>query len=250
MTKNYQDIPLTNIQADPTQPRKHFDQSSIDELAASIKQHGILQPVLVRKGSDDQTIIVAGERRFRAAKKAGSTKIPTIYTDGIPAELSLVENLLRTDLTPIETAEAMQRMIDDHGYDQKQLSKLTGKAKSTISEILSLTKLNKPIKEKCRDNHDVPSRVLVKIARIAEPKDRTQALKDYEADKWVKGDKRTHKGWADRRGEVAVKKLTDLRAGFKKWNPSKWKPEEREQARSEIAELRNALAELEKKLAE
>lgn len=168
---NYSDgafykIPLEAISPDPGQPRKTFDEQALEELSQSIKQNGVLQPVIVREEPEQpgRFILVAGERRWRAAKMAGLEEIPAIISKGNPREISLIENIQREDLKPIEEAEAYQEMIEQHGYTQELLAQAVGKARTTITEILSLTKLPADLREECR-RADIPKRVLVEVAK-------------------------------------------------------------------------------------
>jgi len=167
---NYQDgsfyhveVPL--ILPNPDQPRKFFDKESLNELAASIKQKGVLQPVIIRKDTNGNIYLVAGERRLKAAKIAGLDKIPAIITKGNPAEIALIENLQREDLKPIEEAEALSRMMNEYTYTHEKLAAVIGKARSTITETLSLNKLPEQIKEECRRADNYPRRLLVEIAK-------------------------------------------------------------------------------------
>lgn len=151
------------IYPDPDQPRKYFDEESLKELSQSIKDNGMLQPVVIRKDGD-KFFIVAGERRYRAAKMAGFKKIPTIFTTGNPKEIALIENLQREDLKPIEEAEALSSMIKEYNYKQEELAKIIGKGRSTVTEILGLNKLPDDIKEQCR-NSDISKMILIEIAK-------------------------------------------------------------------------------------
>jgi ParB family chromosome partitioning protein len=108
------ELPLASIQPDPEQPRKFFDEQALVELSASITSHGVLQPILVRRGAGGISIIVSGERRYQASINAGLATIPAIITDGEPAEISIIENLLRENLTAIEEAEAIERLRAVH----------------------------------------------------------------------------------------------------------------------------------------
>jgi len=110
------EVPVIDFKNDPNQPRKYMDPQGLEELAASIRTHGILEPVLFRSGDQGWVIIVAGERRLAAAKMAGLHVIPGICVEGNHAEIALVENLLRQDLTTVEEAEALQRLKDDQQY--------------------------------------------------------------------------------------------------------------------------------------
>jgi len=158
-------IDVSMISTDPDQPRKHFDPASLSELCESIKQKGVLQPVLIRKDVEGKIWIVAGARRYRAAMMAGLERIPAILTKGIPHEIALVENLQREDLVPIEEAEALERLAVDYRYTHEDLSQAIGKARSTITEVLSLNKLPESIKSECRSANGYPRRLLVEIAK-------------------------------------------------------------------------------------
>jgi ParB family chromosome partitioning protein len=158
-------IDVSMISTDPDQPRKHFDPASLSELCESIRQKGVLQPVLIRKDADNKIWIVAGERRYRAARMAGLERVPAILTKGIPHEIALIENLQREDLVPIEEAEALEKLAVDYRYTHEDLSQAIGKARSTITEILSLNKLPESIKSECRSANGYPRRLLVEIAK-------------------------------------------------------------------------------------
>ncbi len=162
-------LPLQALSPDPEQPRKHIDETETDDLAQSIREHGVLQPILFRKDSEaGKLVIVSGERRYRASVKAEKTDIPAIYYAGDNvAEVALVENIQRQDLTPIEEAEALQRLQKEQKYSQSQLSSVIGKAVSTISEILSLNKLPEDIKSKCRESGAYSRRALVEVVKAS-----------------------------------------------------------------------------------
>ncbi len=138
-------ISCDDICANPNQPRKLFDEAELRDLAASIEQDGVLQPIIVRKHTGPAPyIIVAGERRWRASKLAGKEKIPAILKDGTEEELmrlALIENIQRADLNSIEEAQAFQSLIDDFGLTQEQCSKKVGKSRSSITNSLRLLSL-------------------------------------------------------------------------------------------------------------
>jgi len=159
------EIPLALLQPDPNQPRKHFAESALDELKETIQSHGILQPILFTKTAEQQLILISGERRFRAAKLAGLEKIPAIFKQHASLEIAIIENIIRENLSPIEESEAIQRLIDEKICRQKDLPSKLGKAKSTISEILSLNRLPEEIKNECRSNNLVPRGILVEVAK-------------------------------------------------------------------------------------
>ena len=174
-------VPLAELQPDPAQPRKYIDPAALDELTASIGQMGIIEPVVCRQDPATGLVyVVAGERRCAAARKAGLAAVPCIFIDGANhAEIALVENLLRQDLNPVEAAEALQRLMDDHAYPQDQLATIIGKSPATISEALSLNRLPKEIRDECRQDPTVPKRVLVEIARKKQERSMLTAFRKY-----------------------------------------------------------------------
>lgn len=170
-------LKLDELQPDPNQPRKYIDEDALKELEKSIEQHGILQPILFRIDEKGQKVIVAGERRYQASKNIGAGDIPALLVEGKHAEIALVENLLRQNLTPMEEAEALQQMKDEFSYSELTLSKVLCKGKSTISEILSLNRLPKGIREECRKSLKIPRDKLVEIAKLEKAED---MVKVYE----------------------------------------------------------------------
>jgi ParB family transcriptional regulator, chromosome partitioning protein len=158
-------VEIALITPDPNQPRKYFDPDSLEELSRSIEQKGVLQPVIIRKEASGRIYLVAGERRFRAAKMAGLENIPAILTMGNPMEIAMIENLQRENLKPVEEAEGLGRMVDEYHYTHEQLAFVIGKARSTITETLSLNKLPEQIKEECRRADNFPRRLLVEVAK-------------------------------------------------------------------------------------
>ncbi len=126
------------------QPRRHFDHEALDELAQSIAEAGIIQPLVVRRGEGDRFVLVAGERRWRAARQAGLSAVPVVVreiTDDDAFALALIENIQREDLNPIEEALAYQRLIDEHHFTQAQLAQRVGKNRSTVANALRLLNL-------------------------------------------------------------------------------------------------------------
>jgi ParB family chromosome partitioning protein len=138
------EVPIESLSPNPHQPRVHFDEESLAELAASIAEIGVLQPVLARDMGDGTYQLVAGERRWRAARRAGLQTIPAVVrtTDDLSSvEQALVENLHRQDLTPLEEAAAYQQLIEDFGLTHEQVSSRVGKSRSTITNMLRLLSL-------------------------------------------------------------------------------------------------------------
>ena len=145
-------VRVDQVEANPHQPRKAFDSNALDELSASIRSSGLIQPVVVRRQGPGFQLI-AGERRWRAARQAGLTQIPAIVrevTDAESLELALVENLLREDLNPMEEGEAFDRLLSQFAWTQEELAQRVGKDRSSISNALRLLRLPLPIQEDLR----------------------------------------------------------------------------------------------------
>ena len=147
-------ISLNEIETNPFQPRKNFDQERLHELAISIEQLGIIQPITVRKLRDNKYQLISGERRFRASQLAGLEKIPAfvrIANDQEMLEMALVENIQREDLSPIEVALSYQRLIDEIKLTQEECSERVGKNRSTVTNFLRLLKLPSEIQKGLSD---------------------------------------------------------------------------------------------------
>lgn len=165
------EVDITNLRENPDQPRKTFDEIALQELAESIEQHGLIQPIAVAPDAEHQDgyIVVAGERRFRAFKKLGRETIPAIITQGNRDEIALIENLQRENLSPLEEAEALEQIMDRYAYTQIELSKVVGKARNTVNEILRLNTLPQEIKDEYRSRTSdsiVSKSALVELTRI------------------------------------------------------------------------------------
>lgn len=138
------EIELSKIVANPDQPRRNFDEEALQELADSIREHGVISPITLRKNDDDTYMIIAGERRYRASKMAGLYSIPAYIRtakDEQVMEMALIENIQREDLDAIEIALAYQRLIDDYQLTQERMSERVGKKRATIANYLRLLKL-------------------------------------------------------------------------------------------------------------
>jgi len=145
-------LPVEAIERNPNQPRKRFEEAKLEELAASIREHGIVEPILVRK-EGGRYRIVAGERRWRAAQRAGLGQVPAVVREASEREafeLALVENLQRADLNAIEEAEAYEVLLDDHGLTQEQVAERVGKERSTVANALRLLKLPEDVRDLVR----------------------------------------------------------------------------------------------------
>lgn len=149
------EIKIQDIDPNIDQPRKDFDEESIEELVKSIKEHGILQPILLKPNSNGRYTIIAGERRWRAARLAGLDRIPAIIRDIDDSEmliLALVENLQREDLDPIEEAEGIKRLMEECNLTQEQLAQKLGKSRPAIANALRLLSLSDKIQSYLKEN--------------------------------------------------------------------------------------------------
>lgn len=148
-------LKISEIEPNRTQPRKEFDEQALSELAESISQHGLLQPLLVRPLTLGGYQIVAGERRYRASRMAGLTEVPVIIkelTDTETMEIALIENLQREDLSPVEEALGYKALIDEHGFSQEEVAKSVGKSRPAVANALRLLKLPDNIMEYLKDD--------------------------------------------------------------------------------------------------
>lgn len=142
------ELPIESVYANPNQPRKVFDEKALNELASSIKINGVIMPIVVNKDEDGKYMIIAGERRYRASKIADKNSIPAIvkeYDERKVKEISLIENLQREDLNPIEAAMAMKQLMDDYKLTQEQLAESIGKSRSAIANTLRLLTLDEEV---------------------------------------------------------------------------------------------------------
>jgi ParB family chromosome partitioning protein len=151
--ERFAELALEEVRPNPSQPRMKFDDQTIEELAQSIRETGIVQPIIVAP-EDDHYMIIVGERRWRAARKAGLRKVPALIKN-IPKEkqleVSLIENIHREELNALEIAQAYQRLIDDHGYAQHELADKVGKDRSSVTNYIRLLKLPQEIQDRLVD---------------------------------------------------------------------------------------------------
>lgn len=164
------ELKINDVEPNENQPRKFFDNDKLDELADSIKEHGVIQPIIVTK-KDDYYQIIAGERRWRASKKLGLKTIPAIvrtYDDKKTREVSLIENLQRENLNPIETAKAIKELMEEHKMTQDAISKTLGKSRSSVANTLRILNLDEKVQE------------MIEMGKISEGHARTIASVDTE----------------------------------------------------------------------
>ncbi len=159
-------IPVDAIAANPDQPRKYFDEQALHDLTESVREHGILQPIIVCRRDDEGFYLIAGERRWRAAKKAGLEKIPALVRGAADsAEIALIENLQRENLNPIEEAESLQRLKERRNLSDAELAHIVGKSRPSIIASLSLNRLPAVIRDECQTSDKFTKSQLLEVLR-------------------------------------------------------------------------------------
>lgn len=204
--------PLEHITPQKEQPRQHFDEKKLDDLAASIKEHGLLEPLVVRAKGDERFELIAGERRWRACQRAGLKEALVVVHDvsSVGAfELAIIENVQREDLDAIELAEALDRLVREHGYTQEKLAQRLGKDRSTIANSLRLLKLPEMVRTRVAtgDLSEGHARALLGVEdpiRMAEVADQVihEHLSVRQTEELVRGHKK-----ADKKGKPGPTKI-------------------------------------------
>lgn len=216
---------ITLVEPNKNQPRHSFDNDKIEELAESIKEHGVIQPIIVVK-NDDRYKIVAGERRWRAAKKAGLKEIPAVirnYSEFEIAQIALIENLQRENLNPIEEALGYQTLMDKFNMTQEDVSGKIGKSRSAIANSVRLLSLDEPIRQKLISG-EISSGHARALLSIESPKVRLAVLESI-----------IEKGLNVRQAEALAKQL-------QKAKPKKKKPTLDEQLKAQLAVIEDRLS--------
>jgi ParB family chromosome partitioning protein len=175
------ELDLEHVAPDPTQPRRIFNDGDLDGLAATMAEQGQLQPILVRRDTVERRrwVIVAGERRFRAALKLGWSHILAIEHTGDAEVTALIENLQRVDLSPVDEARGLQRLINDKGWSQEKVALALGKLKSEVSGVLRILSIPTDLLDKVQTSElSLTKSVLMEIARIDDPQRRAAVLAD------------------------------------------------------------------------
>jgi ParB family transcriptional regulator, chromosome partitioning protein len=153
-TVGLREVPVGDIRPNPWQPRTHFDEQDLAELAQSIREHGVLQPVLVSQQPDGSFQLITGERRWRAVQLAGMPTVPAMVKEATPQaslEMALVENIQRRDLNPLEEAHAYRQLLDEHGLTQERLAQRIGKSRVAVTNTLRLLHLPEDVRQALAD---------------------------------------------------------------------------------------------------
>jgi ParB family transcriptional regulator, chromosome partitioning protein len=175
-------IPIEFIEANPEQPRTHL--GNIEELADSIREKGILEPILVRQTGKNRYQIISGERRFRAASLAGLDELPAIEIDADDKEtleIALIENIQRKDLTPFEEAEGLLILQQKFAYTHEKISQVIGKSRTTVTETLQLNEIPQRVRAMCREAGIASKSVLVQIARAGDEPAMAELVRRFAA---------------------------------------------------------------------
>lgn len=233
------EIELSKISVNPNQPRREFDETALQELADSISEIGIIQPITLRKLSDDEYQIIAGERRYRASQKAGLTQIPAYIRtadDENVMEMALVENIQREDLNSVEIALAYQHLIEQYNLTQERLSERVGKKRTTIANYLRLLKLPAPI-QMALQNKEIDMGHARALISLGNPKLQVKVFEEIQKH-----------GYSVRKVEEIVKSLTEgesVKSGDKKITAKKSKlSEEYDVLRKHLAGFFNTKVQL------
>ena len=176
-------MPIDRVYSNPAQPRQRFDEDALQDLAASIREHGVLQPILVRPRADGHYQIVAGERRWRASKLAGLTELPVIVEqidDDAALEIAIIENLQREDISPLEEAEIFEKMTREHGYSLRKLATKLGKDKGYLENRLRLVDAPEDVRELVAVRSDTLSHAY-ELMKVSDPRKRRRLAKQVAA---------------------------------------------------------------------
>ncbi len=179
-SRKIENIPINRIKPNPYQPRKDFDLRSLEELAQSIREYGVIQPITVRKSNDNTYELIAGERRLRASKIAGLDYIPALILNSVEqdsAMIAMIENLQRENLHFLEEAKGYESLINDHNLTQEQLAKKIGKSQSTIANKLRILRLSEELKEIILNNN-LTERHARALLKLPDNETRLSAIKE------------------------------------------------------------------------
>ena len=208
-------IPLSRIVPNLLQPRKDFD--DLHELTQSIREKGILEPLLVRH-KDDKFEIIAGERRYRAAKEAGLTEVPCIeydVPDNEALEISIVENIQRKDLNVFEKSFSMKVLADIYGYTHEEIAAKLGKSRVTISELIRLTDLPEEVIDLCKEANIKSKSFLLQLVKLDNTKDMIAVVQEYKKNPFSREEIKFLRSSTSKKEEDLKKRITEKPIKFK-----------------------------------
>jgi len=237
-------IGIRSLRMNPDQPRNFIDEEQLADLSESIRLHGIIQPVVVKKEPGNRYTLVAGQRRYLAARMAGLDRLPAILTDGDPFEIALIENLQRSNITAIEEATALARLKELRGYTLEQMSKILGKAKPTISEIISLSRLPDEIQDRCRKDSSIPRSMLVDIARKATHAEMLMAFEAYLNGLGRKEIRQLQEKPSRSRNRIETRFIKSFVKQIETFDVSKLAGKQREKVKNELGKIHATIEEL------
>lgn len=238
-------VKCSNILENPQHVRKFISEDALQKLSDSIRYKGLLQPLVCTLTANGELQLAAGHLRFKAAIMAGLEKVPVVVVAGRPNEISLIENMLREGLTAVEEAEAVYAHKKEFCYNLENLSALLGKGKSTLSEILSVAKLPKKIRDDCRCNAEIPRDVLVIINRAKSDEKKIELYEAYKIGLLTRDDLKK----LSRRSNSGTKEVFEFIVSFSdklaQIQPDKIGPNDRDRF---VKELKRTKMEIEKLL--
>ncbi len=236
-------IPLERIRPNPGNPRVYFDEAQLASLAASIKEVGVIQPISVRHIGEDQYEVIAGGRRYEAARRAGKTDIPAVIRDdAATAAVSLIENLQREDLNPVEEAMALQHLLDTEGINRTELAERIGRSPAYITQVLGLLELDETIKEAVLAGAQAAKTQLRELANLSRERQRELFARIIEGATVRELQAERNAPVGKPRGRTPFFQQVERR--LKKLQPDlpETSPDDRAALRAELESLTNALA--------
>ena len=238
----FYELSIIDLKPDTSQPRKSIDINALNDLAASVKLKGIIQPILFRVADDSPyLLIVAGERRYKAAQMAGLLIVPGMCVEGNAAEIALIENIQRQDLTCVEEAEALKKLMDEEQYTPDQLASVIGKPRNTINDSLYLMRLPQAIRDDCRGDRAISKKKLIEISQKKQQRAMTTAYEKYKEEL-----QKEQEGGAKKREKLSAalslcQSLDKVREKLAKTDVADWSDDDVLATNDSISNLREAL---------
>lgn len=237
-------VPLKRVTPNPDQPRKRYRQEDIEDLAASIREHGLINPITV----DERFQIIAGERRWHACNLVGLEEVPVIVRQR-SYEVSLVENLQRRDLHPLDEAEGFQKLVDDFGYTQVEIAKRVGKDQSIISKTISLLRLPDEVKEDYEAVQAVTRDLLLQLLDEPTPEQQIALWNRIKSERLsARAVKRERKGEVVVSPRIFLRSVQTLNKRITRFDVEMLKPKERDRLRGQLEQTIDDLSQMLRKI--